>query len=53
MRECKYEQAFSEYKKWRSLIDTVVGENITVLSKKNHVRTEYGESINAYEISNS
>ena len=34
MEKHKYEQAVSECKKWRSLIKTVVGRNITVLSKK-------------------
>ena len=34
MEKYKYEQAVSECKKWRSLIKTVIGRNITVLSKK-------------------
>ena len=30
----KYEQAVSEYKKWLSLIKTVVGINVNAFSKK-------------------
>ena len=53
MEKQKYEQAISECKKWRSLIKTVVGRNITVLSSKkiNIFQSEYGEIVNAYEIS--
>ena len=35
MDKQKYEQAVSECKKCRSLIKTVVGRNITVVSKNN------------------
>ena len=54
MQEQKYEQAVIECKKWRNLIKTGVGRRIIVLSKKqlDHVRTAYGEIINAPEISN-
>ena len=50
----KYEQAVSEYKKFRTLIKTMVVRNITFLSEKeyDHVWTEYGEIINASDISN-
>ena len=34
MEKRKYEQAVSEGKKWRSLIQTVVGRNITVFLKE-------------------
>ena len=37
----KYEQTFSEFNKWRSLIRSVVGRNIIVLSKQN--LSEYGK----------
>ena len=50
----KYEQAVSECQKFFTFIKIVVWRNIKVLTKTeyNHVRTEYGEFINAYEISN-
>ena len=50
----KYEQAVSEYNIFCTFIKTLVGRNITVLEEKeyNHVRTEYGEIINASDISN-
>ena len=54
MEKRKYDQAVSEYKKWRSFIKTVVGRNITALSKKelDNVQSEYVEIVNASEISN-
>ena len=50
----KYEQSVSECNKLRTFIKIVVGRNITVLLKTeyDHVWTEYGEIINASEISN-
>ena len=55
MRKHKYEQAVSECDKRRRLIKAVFGKNITVISKRelDTLRTEYGENINNYEISNS
>ena len=49
------EKYVSEFKKLRTFIKSVVGRKITVLSKIEYdqVRTEYGEIINACEISNS
>ena len=48
----KYEKSVSECKKWRSLIKKVVGRNITVISNVlDSVRSDYGEIINASEIS--
>ena len=54
MEKWKYKQTVSNCNKWRSLIKTVVGRNITVLSKKElyRVLTEYREIVNASEISN-
>ena len=53
MEKRKYEQAVSECKKWSILIKTVVGRNINFLSRKlDHIHTDYGEIINASEISN-
>ena len=53
MEKQKYEKSVSECTKWRSLIKTVVGRNITVLSKKwlDTVQSEYGDIVNASEIS--
>ena len=50
----KYEKAVSESKKLRTFIKSVVGRNINLLSKieYDHVQIEYGENINANEISN-
>ena len=44
MQKRKYEKYVSECKKWRSLIKTVVGRNITVLQKKqlDNVWSRYG-----------
>ena len=49
----KYEKAFSECKKWRSLIKAVWGKNIIVISKRelDTVRYEYRKIVNASEIS--
>ena len=51
----KYENTVSECNNLRTFIKSVVGENITILKKKeyDHVRIEYGEIINTYQISNS
>ena len=52
MEKWKYKKTVSNCNKWRSLIKTVVGRNINFLSRKlDHIRTEYGEIINASEIS--
>ena len=49
----EYEQAVSECKKLFTFIQRMVGRNITVFKKiYDHVRTEYGEIINASKISN-
>ena len=50
----KYEKTVIECKKWRSLIEKVVGSNISILSKKelDVVQLEYGEILNSSEISN-
>ena len=54
MEKHKHEQAFRECKKQKSLIEAVVGKNITVLSRKelDNGRTEYGEIVNASETLN-
>ena len=50
----RYLKTVIECKKWRSFIKTVIGKNITVLSKieLNVVLFEYGGIVYYYEISN-
>ena len=52
MEKHKYEQAVSEFNKWRSLIKTVVGRQLLLFIKKlDTFRSKYGEIVNASKIS--